>query len=124
MNNLAEKIQNSELEIMKALWENGGTLPLREIWRIVSARCDWEYPTVKTLLRRLQAKEVVSLESRGVYRALISEEEYNTCSARSFVDRVFSGSAKKLMAALVSNGQLNEEDIAELSELLNGEERP
>jgi BlaI family penicillinase repressor len=75
--------------------------------------------TVKTLLRRLQSKGVVNLEKRGVYSAVITEDAYSQWSARNFVDKVFSGSAKKLVASLVSGGQLDEKDIAELSALFN-----
>lgn len=121
MRELAGKIQNSELEVMRVLWEAGKPLPLIEIRRALSARCGWEDSTVKTLLRRLQAKSAVQLEKRGIYGAAISEEEYHRWSAHAFVDKVFAGSAKKLVASLVSDGQLNEEDIAELYKMFNEE---
>lgn len=121
MKELAGKIQNSELEVMRVLWEAGRPLPLIEIRRALSARCGWEDSTVKTLLRRLQAKGIVQLEKRGIYNAVISEEEYNQWSTHAFVNKIFAGSAKKLVASLVSDGQLNEEDIAELYRMFNEE---
>ncbi len=119
MNELAGKIQDSELEVMRVLWGAGEALPLIEIRRVLSARCGWEDSTIKTLLRRLQAKGVVALQRRGVYSAVVTEEEYNQWSTKTFVNKIFAGSAKKLVASLLSGGQLNEKDIAELSAMFN-----
>ena len=119
MNKLAGKIQDSELEVMRVLWEAKKALPLIEIRRVLSARCGWEDSTIKTLLRRLQAKGIVKLEKRGIYSAVISEEEYNQWSTNAFVNKIFASSAKKLVASLVSDGQLDEKDIAELYKMFN-----
>lgn len=119
MKELAGKIQDSELEVMRVLWAAGEALPLIEIRRALSACCGWEDSTIKTLLRRLQAKGIVRLERRGIYSAVISEEEYNQWSTHAFVNKIFAGSAKKLVASLVSGGQLDEKDIKELSAMFN-----
>lgn len=123
MKELVGSIQRSELEVMRVLWEAGEPLPLMEIRRVLSARCGWEDSTVKTLLKRLQEKGAVTLEKRGVYSAAVSEEEYDRWSAHAFVKRIFAGSAKKLVATLVSDGELDEEDIAELSQMFRGGEK-
>ena len=61
------------------------------------------------------------LERRGVYNAIVTEEEYNRWSTRNYVGKMFEGSAKKLVASLLLNGQLSEADIAELSAMFNKE---
>ncbi len=119
MNKLASKIQDSELEVMRTLWEAKEAMPLIEIRRVLSIRCSWEDSTIKTLLRRLQAKNIVKLERRGVYSALVTEEEYNQWSTHAFLNKIFAGSAKNLIASLVSNGQLDKKDIEELSVMYN-----
>jgi len=119
MKELAGKIQDSELEVMRVLWASEKALPLVEIRHVLSARCGWEDSTIKTLLRRLQAKSIVQLERRGVYSALVTEDEYNQWSTHAFVNKIFAGSARKLVASLVSGGQLDEKDIAELSTMFN-----
>lgn len=117
MNRSAEKIQDSELAVMRVLWEAGTPLPLIEIRRILAERCGWEDSTVKTLLRRLQAKGAVRLERRGVYASLVSEAEYSEWSTQNFLDKLYAGSAKKLVASLVSEGKLSQDDIDELSSM-------
>ena len=109
----AEKIQDAELEVMRVLWKAGRPAALADIRHALADRCGWEDSTVKTLLRRLCEKGAVALESRGMYRA-----------ARRLVGKVFDGSAKKLVASLLSDGQLSQADIDELSALLHrGEDR-
>ena len=115
MEETAGKIQNSELEVMRVLWRAGGTLPLADIRLTLAEERGWDDSTTKTLLRRLQSKGAVELERRGVYTARVSEEEYQGQSTRRFIDRLYGGSAKRLVAALVSDGSLSEEDVAELS---------
>lgn len=119
MNKLAGKIQDSELEVMRVLWEANQPVPLIEIRRVLSKRCGWEYSTIKTLLRRLQTKDIVKLESRGIYSAVVSEKEYSQWSTHTFLNKIFAGSAKELVASLVSDGQLDEKDIAELSAMFH-----
>lgn len=119
MNILAGKIQDSELEIMQVLWKSDTPVPLVEIRRVLSVKCGWEDSTTKTLLRRLCTKDIARLESRGMYSAVVTAEEYNQWSTRNYLSKVFDGSAKKLVASLLSDGQLSEADIAELSVMFN-----
>ena len=118
----AEKIQDAELEVMQVLWSSSQPVPLAEIRRTLADKCGWEDSTVKTLLRRLCEKGAVELERRGMYRAVITQAEYSRWSARRLIGKVFEGSAKKLVASLLSDGQLTEADIAELSAMLHGED--
>ena len=120
----AEKIQDAELKVMRVLWKAGRPAALADIRHALADRCGWEDSTVKTLLRRLCEKGAVALESRGMYRAVITQAEYSRWSARRLVGKVFDGSAKKLVASLLSDGQLSQADIDELSALLHrGEDR-
>ena len=121
MDTLAGKIQDAELEIMRVLWTADEPAALIDIRRELSARCGWEDSTIKTLLRRLCTKGIVKLERRGVYSAIVTEAEYNQWSTRNYVGKLFEGSAKKLVASLLLNGQLSAEDIAELSAMFNKE---
>ncbi len=59
MKSLAEKISDSELEIMRVLWEAGEPLPIAQIRKTVQERKGWESTTVKTLVQRLCRKGVV-----------------------------------------------------------------
>ena len=124
MENLSEKISESELEVMRVLWEAGDALPITEIRQLLQERKGWEATTIKTLVQRLVAKGVLEQEKRKVfyYRPRVSEEEYNDWAVSGLVHRLFRGSAKALVATLVKSDGLSDTDIAELRELFKVEE--
>ena len=124
MENLPEKISESELEVMRVLWEAGDALPITEIRQLLQERKGWEATTIKTLVQRLVAKGVLEQEKRKVfyYRPRVSDEEYNDWAVSGLVHRLFRGSAKALVATLVKSDGLSDADIAELRELFRVEE--
>ena len=122
MNELAAKISASEVEVLEVLWQADAPMPIAAIRAALEGGHQWDASTVKTLLRRLCEKGAVQLERRGMYRAVITQAQYGRWSARHLVDQVFNGSAKKLVASLLSDGQLSQAEIAELSALFHQEE--
>ena len=120
MSELAEKITGSEVEVLEILWQSGESLPVTPIRTQLEKERGWDASTVKTLLRRLCDKGVVTIEKREVfyYRPLLNREEYRRWSARSLLDRVFRGNARDLIASLVEANQLSETDLKELREIL------
>ena len=116
MNPLAEKISDSELEVMKVLWEAEGALPVTTIREALALRKGWEATTVKTLISRLLGKGVIGQEKRKVlfYWPLISEQDYNAWATESLIQKLYKGSVKNLVAALVTSDGLTQEDIDEL----------
>ena len=125
MNPLFDKITDSELLILQALWEKGESMSLTELRRTVQERSGWESSTVKTLVQRLCNKGVLTQEKREVYyyAANLSEEAYNAAATESFIHRVYRGSARKLVAALVETNDLTQNDVAELMEMFHVEEK-
>ena len=121
---LAEKISDSELEVMRVLWDAGDALPITDIRRSLYERRGWEATTVKTLVQRLVSKGVLDQEKRKVfyYRPLVSEKEYNDWAVSGLVRRLFRGSAKALVATLVQSDGLSDADLEELREMFRGAE--
>ena len=114
--NGSEKISNAELEVMKLLWQEGRPLSFSDLRIRLKEIRGWEKSTVNTLLRRLTDKGAVRVEKREValYTPAISESEFQTQAERDLIDRLYQGSAKNLVAALCSRGELTEADIDEL----------
>ncbi len=121
---LAEKISGSELEVMKLLWRSGNALPITEIRENLQRTRGWEPATIKTLVSRLVGKGAVLQEKRNVYyySALISEREYNTWATKDLITRLYNGSARDLVAALVHSDGLTKEDLEELRRMFRVEE--
>jgi BlaI family penicillinase repressor len=116
MSILVSKITDSEVEVMRILWEAGYELPMAEIRKTLEQKSKWETSTIKTLLRRLCEKGAVLATKKEVfyYKPLVSEAEYNEYTTQSLIDRLFSGSAKNLVASLLGSKKLDSDDIEEL----------
>lgn len=116
----ANKISAAELEIMKILWASGEALPVTAIRERLSASQGWEATTIKTLVSRLCKKGALKQEKRNVfyYSPLIKRSEYDTWATRDLIQRLYNGSARALVSALVSAKGLTREDIQELSRML------
>ena len=123
-NDLACKITGSELEVMKLLWRAEDALPVTEIREKLQKSKGWEPATIKTLVGRLVNKGVVRQEKRNVfyYSPLITEKEYSTWATEDLISRVYNGSARNLISALVNSDGLTQEDLDELRQMFRVEE--
>ena len=111
---------DGELEILKVLWDSGPT----ELGTICSAvRRDRPIATttVATMLGVMLEKALVKRTDgpRGyLWSARISREAAAKRVLRKLVDRVFDGSAQRLVSQLLTDNRLNEEDRREILRLL------
>ena len=121
---LADKISDSELEVMKLLWQAEDALPVTEIREALQRSRGWEATTVKTLVSRLVSKGVISQEKRNVfyYSPRITEQEYNAWATQSLIRRLYHGSARDLVAALVHSEGLTRQDLEELQAMFHVED--
>ena len=51
---------------------------------------------------------------KNEYRAIVSEEEYQTSQTQTLVDKLYEGKAKGLLLTLLQNNMLSDEDREEL----------
>ena len=124
INDLACKITDSELEVMKLLWQANSALSITDFREKLQKSKDWEPATIKTLVSRLVSKGVIRQEKRNIfyYSPLISETEYNAWATGDLIKRLYNGSARKLVSALVHSDDLTKEDIDELQKMFMVEE--
>ncbi len=118
---MSERISEAELAVMEALWSAERPLTAAEVTEGIDPARAWSDRTVKTMLGRLLAKGVLAHEEDGrryLYRPTIERERYVAGESRRLVDRLFGGRAAPLVAHLVGNEGLSEDDISELEALL------
>jgi BlaI family penicillinase repressor len=122
--NLASKITDSELEVMKLLWRAKDALPVTVIREQLQKSKGWEPATIKTLISRLVSKGAVRQEKRNVfyYSPLITEKEYSSWATKDLITRIYNGKARDLIASLVNSDGLSQDDIAELRDMFKVEE--
>lgn len=117
---MAQNMSDSERELMKIIWENGGSAFYAEIAdRLAENGSTWNKNTVITLLSRLVEKGLLRTSKfgrRNEYKALVSREEYQTGQTENLVDKVFEGNVKGLVANLIRRDMLTPQDYEELYE--------
>lgn len=77
--------------------------------------------TIATTLKVMSEKKLVQRtkqDGQVVWEALVSREKTNRGSVERLLDRLFDGSASKLVAHLISGGQLSASDKVEIEALL------
>ena len=118
----APDISDSEWLLMEWLWDQSpGTAP--EIAAGLRGRTGWAENTVRTMLTRLVAKQAVAVETgesgKKEFRPAVLREQCVRAESRSFLKRVFRGSARPLLAHFVENSQLTAAEVKELKRLLD-----
>lgn len=117
---MAERISDAEHAVMEVLWDES-PLTAQDVSERVPAERDWSANTVKTLLGRLLAKNVIAHQEEGrryLYRPLVAREEYVSGESQRLMDRLFGGKLSPLVAHLAERDQLTEQDISEIEALL------
>ena len=107
-----------ELELLKVIWNNGGTALYADIAGALSDRgMEWTKNTIITLLSRLGDKGLLKTHKighRNKYTAVVSLEQYQTGQTESFLDKFYEGSAKGLVLSLLRKELLSREDYEDL----------
>ncbi len=117
---MAERISDAEHAVMEVLWDQA-PLTAQEVAERIGPDRDWSANTVKTLLGRLLAKQVIAHEAEGRryrYRPLVARDDYVAGESRRMIDRLFGGRLTPLVAHLAERDALSEADIAEIEALL------
>ena len=116
MNVKVDKISEAEADIMRVVWEHNDPVTYSQIRTVLTEQKGWESPTVNTLVNRLVKKGILTQDKKEVYyyTAVISEEEYTMAKTQSFVQKVYGGNVKGLMSALLTYGNVTQEDLEEL----------
>lgn len=115
------RISDTEWEIMRIVWAKRPVTGNEIIDALSAADPQWHPKTVRTLLARLVQKKALDYEARGrtyVYSPLVTEEECVACASQSFVDRVFGGSLKPMLAHFVDQQKLTVADLEEMQKML------
>ncbi len=111
---------DGELEILKILWETGPT-GLGQIHKVLQEHRGVATTTVATMLKMMLAKELVQREDgpRGyLWSARVSRKAAVSGLLGKLVQHVFDGSARRLVAHLIQEGDLDDRERAEILDLL------
>ena len=114
------RIPESEWLVMRVLWSKGA-MTANEVIERLAGETQWKPKTVKTLINRLVKKGAIRFDREGRqyrYHPTVGEAECVRKERLSFVQRVYGGTAKPMLAAFLEDAELSPEDIAELKTIL------
>ena len=116
------RLPDTELEVMKALWELEGRPAARaELEERLRDR-GWATNTFNTYLARLAEKGFVTCKKRGRsnwYAPAVSREAYLEFESGAVLSRVFGSSLKIFVASLARGGKLERGELDELQQYLD-----
>lgn len=112
------KLFDSELRVMEILWRSGDT-PARDIAEELGKTADWSKTTTYTVIKKCVNKGAVSRsEPNFVCHAEISRKEAQEYETTELIDKMYGGSADKLVASLLGSKRLSAEEIRDLKKLV------
>ena len=114
-------ISDSEWQIMRAIWEKPN-MTLKEIAESTKD-CGWSYTTIRTMVNRLCDKGIIcadkSICNNFKYYAVVLEEECKIKEVKSFLNKVFDGSASLLVSMLAKDSKLSDKEQEELMNIIS-----
>jgi len=122
MTSQPRSVSDTELEILKVLWDLGEGTVRDVLEHLNSNGREWAYTTAQTLLNRLQEKGVVESAKEGrafVFRPTVSRDELLGQSLQELAERVCDGAALPLLLNLVQSSKFKSRDIQKFRKLLD-----
>lgn len=121
---MIQQVSDSELELMKIIWADGGTaLYARIMDALAETGNHWQKNTVITLLSRLIEKGLLKTNKigrRNEYTAIVSEADYQAAQTKTLLDKLYEGDAKGLVSTLIQRDMLTSKDYDDLKKFWKG----
>ena len=112
-------ISDSELEVMKVIWNKNRPVTSLDIVEAFENK-GWKKTTIGTFLTRLVEKGALSAEKQGklyYYTPLISQKNYRMSQTKNLISNLYGGSIKDFAVSLFEEQSISEEDIKELKSI-------
>jgi predicted transcriptional regulator len=113
------KPTDAELGILRVLWTRGPST-VREVAEAMGR--EGAYTTILKLMQIMTDKELVKRDDSTrshVYKATSSEDQTQRQLVTDLLDKVFEGSAAKLVLRALADGKVSSDELAEIRKLLD-----
>lgn len=114
-------VSDAEWKIMTCLWSRSPQSAY-DLIEAFSADEEWHPNTVRTMLARLVAKGALKTErykNLFLYRPAFDREAYVRAESDTFLQKVFGGALKPLLAHFATRESLTDAEVKELQRLLD-----
>jgi predicted transcriptional regulator len=114
-------IPDSELDVLKVLWDRRQATVREVLETLRAAGRQWSYATVATLLDRLETKGVVTSdrsELAFVYRPVVTTQEVQQKRVNNLVEKLYQGEPGLLVLHLLKSHPLDPGQAKEVRAIL------
>lgn len=121
MNSKQMKPTESELEILRVLWERGEAT-VRDVHEELSKTKDAGYTTTLKLMQIMHEKGMVKRDESNKthkYSPLISREKTQKQFVGKMIDTLFQGSSSQLVMQALGNHKASKEELDEIQKLID-----
>lgn len=116
------KLFDSELNIMQILWKEGD-IPAKKIAELTKEQVGWSKTTTYTVIKKCIDKGAVERrEPQFICHALVTLQEVQQYETEELINKMYDGSADRLVASLLGSKCLTEHEIEQLKQLVKNME--
>ncbi len=113
------KLFDSELKIMKILWQEGDTTAKR-IAELTNTQVGWSKTTTYTVIKKCLNKGVIERrEPNFVCHALVTKQQVQQYETDELINKMYNGATDRLVASLIDGKKLTPQEIEQLKRLVN-----
>ncbi len=110
----------SEVEILQILWQKGSAT-VREVHEVLETKKDVGYTTTLKLMQIMVEKGIVDRDTSKrihIYKPLIPQSSVENNLINKLRQKIFRGSASRLVIGALSSEPVSEEELEEIKEFL------
>ena len=119
------RLGDLQFAIMQVLWEMGEAT-VAAVHAALRDERGLALTTIATMLRKMEQKGVVDHREDGrtfVYRPLVQPRDVRRSMVGDLTDMLFGGDAAELVSHLITDREIDPDDLARLRELIHRKER-
>ncbi len=119
--NMRPKPTEAELEILRVLWQRGPST-VRAVWEQIAPAQGTGYTTVLKLMQIMLTKGLLARDETQrshIYRPALTEEQTQQQVVGHILERLFAGSARKLVMQALAVKKAGPAELAEIRRLLD-----
>lgn len=118
-------ISDSEWEVMRIIWTLEPVSSTKIIQEL-QAKKNWSESTIKTLLRRLVKKELLTTTKEGqhfIYSANVNQTQVMTEAAEELLNRMCDMHKGEVLLQLIANSPISKSDLSKIKEIIATKEK-
>jgi BlaI family penicillinase repressor len=119
------ELTEAEWTIIKAVWDNE-PCAAPTIQEKLFKQTEWKYSTVRTLMDRMVAKDLLTAEkvrNATVYKSAVTRIQAQRGELLYALKHAFNGALTPMVQCLLDNKELSAEELTELESLIKAKRR-